>query len=240
MSLQLPICVAALVHRVIARVRVDSIHSPYASMKAQPILLGVAIASIAASVGYISVAHVRTSSNPGSSETEVASVGSGADSGSDLAFDTAEPTSVSSEPLLQSGAQSNHSSDRAAVVKTPASEPEFDASTGDSSIAALPSCTDAVTQTDMNICAHQVYETVDVTLNQTYQALTQELSTPEQDLLTDAELAWIEYRDKTCELEAAPYEGGTIQPLVYSQCLSRMTENRTAELQAHLDEISSR
>ncbi|MGP1383323.1 MAG: lysozyme inhibitor LprI family protein [Thainema sp.] len=92
----------------------------------------------------------------------------------------------------------------------------------------------------MNICAHQSYEAVDVELNQTYQALTQELNAPEQELLTDAELAWIEYRDNTCELEAAPYEGGTIQPLIYSQCLTRMTENRTAELQAHLDEINSR
>ena len=212
-------------------------------MKAQPILLGVAIAGIAASVGYLSVADVRTSSNTDRSGIEISSVGSSGGSSSDLAADTAE-TSVSSEPLsessLQSGDQSNYSSDMASVGNTPASEPEFNASTGDSRIAALPSCTDAITQTDMNSCAHQAYETVDAALNQTYQALTEELSTPEQNLLTDAELAWIKYRDKTCELEAAPYEGGTIQPLVYSQCLSRMTENRTAELQAHLDEIHSR
>lgn len=211
-------------------------------MKAQPILLGVAIAGIAVSVGYLAVNEQAPSSFDGSGPTAIAT---DAVPESSSAADGAVTDETNASP--ESAAQSDGTLDSPSAIASSqgaaqagASKPQFDASTGDNSVAALPSCTDAVTQTDMNICAHQSYEAVDVELNQTYQALTQALNAPEQELLTDAELAWIEYRDKTCELEAAPYEGGTIQPLIYSQCLTRMTENRTAELQAHLNEISSR
>lgn len=213
-------------------------------MKAQPILLGVAIAGIAASVGYVSAVDLRASSNTASSETEVPSAISSSDSVTDAAQDpdalleSSDSSLPSSEPSVRPSTAEPDSTIAAAPIAP--IDPNFDADTGNTSGTANRSCSDAVTQMDMNICAHQTYETVDVALNQTYQALTTELSTNEQELLTDAELAWIEYRDKTCELEAAPYDGGSIQPLIYSQCLTRMTENRTAELQTYLNELNSR
>lgn len=210
-------------------------------MKAQPILLGVAIAGIAASIGYVSAVDLQVSSNTASSETEVPSAVSSSNSAADAAQDP-DAFLESSDSSLQSEEPSSRPSaaEPDSTIATAPSNPNFDANTGNTNVTANPSCGDAVTQTDMNICAHQTYETVDVALNQTYQALTAELSASEQELLTDAELAWIKYRDRTCELEAAPYEGGSIQPLIYSQCLTRMTENRTAELQAHLNELNSR
>ncbi len=228
-------------HRVVARVKVDCLVPRLSPMKAQPILLGVAIAGIAASIGYVSAVDLQVSSNTASSDAEIPSAVSSFDSATDVAQDS-DASLESSDSALQSKEPSVRPSaaEPDSTIATAPSDPNFDADTGNTSVTVNPSCSDAVTQTDMNICAHQTYETVDVALNQTYQALTAELSASDQELLTDAELAWIEYRDRTCELEAASYEGGSIQPLIHSQCLTRITENRTAELQAHLNELNSR
>ncbi|MGL5508493.1 MAG: lysozyme inhibitor LprI family protein, partial [Microcoleaceae cyanobacterium] len=42
--------------------------------------------------------------------------------------------------------------------------------------------------------------------------------------------AWITMRDKSCSFESTPFAGGSIEGLVYTKCLTRMTETRTKEL----------
>jgi uncharacterized protein YecT (DUF1311 family) len=42
--------------------------------------------------------------------------------------------------------------------------------------------------------------------------------------------AWIQYRDNECELEQSPYEGGTIQPLIYGECEVALTVQRLQEV----------
>jgi uncharacterized protein YecT (DUF1311 family) len=49
-----------------------------------------------------------------------------------------------------------------------------------------------------------------------------------------AERAWLGYRKSNCAAEASIYEGGTIQPLIQTRCLARVTRARAEELRAQL------
>lgn len=42
--------------------------------------------------------------------------------------------------------------------------------------------------------------------------------------------AWIAFRDAQCKIESAEAAGGSLQPLVRSQCLARLTGERTTQL----------
>ncbi len=77
------------------------------------------------------------------------------------------------------------------------------------------------------------YQASDRLLNQVYQRLLPEVSSPaRQRQLKDAELAWIAFRDANCQFEATIASGGN------NLCLTRMTEERTRELQEALEQES--
>lgn len=42
--------------------------------------------------------------------------------------------------------------------------------------------------------------------------------------------AWLAFRDAQCVIEGGEYAGGSMQPMVRSQCLARLTRERTAQL----------
>ena len=50
------------------------------------------------------------------------------------------------------------------------------------------------------------------------------------DLLRKAQRAWIAFRDAECTYDTVGDEGGSIQPMDYSLCLTRLTKLRTAQL----------
>jgi len=52
--------------------------------------------------------------------------------------------------------------------------------------------------------------------------------------LVPVQTAWISARDTTCAFEEALYEGGTIAPMIGSECVDRMTRARTLRLDAFL------
>ncbi|NJO76208.1 MAG: DUF1311 domain-containing protein [Leptolyngbyaceae cyanobacterium RM1_406_9] len=119
----------------------------------------------------------------------------------------------------------------------PAASPTPEAATSSSQVAAAPTdCANAQTQAEINQCAQAFYETADAELNRVYQNLKASLNSQEQEELIDAELAWIDYRDETCDAESSQYEGGSIQPTIYYGCLERVTAERTAELQQQLEQ----
>lgn len=96
-------------------------------------------------------------------------------------------------------------------------------------------CNGAVTQIELNECAHAEYEVLDAARNQSYQALSQHLlnvdkSTDSQEALSTAELAWAQFREQDCDFARNQYVGGSIAPLIYYDCLSDKTQKRTAEL----------
>ncbi len=91
-------------------------------------------------------------------------------------------------------------------------------------------CSNAMTQTDLNICFTQVYRRADTELNRVYAQLRGQISPAGQTLLRDAERAWIGYRDKECDFETAGSAGGSIRPMLIAQCLTALTNRRIAEL----------
>ncbi|UBH29550.1 lysozyme inhibitor LprI family protein [Aeromonas enteropelogenes] len=93
-----------------------------------------------------------------------------------------------------------------------------------------------MTQAAMNICVMQDYTKADAKLNATYKKLVATLDKEQLGRLKTAQRAWITFRDAQCRYEAGVYEGGSIAPLVYSSCLTNLTEQRTTDLLAQLDQ----
>jgi len=92
-------------------------------------------------------------------------------------------------------------------------------------------CDSPQTQLYMNLCAEQAYKRTDAILNQTYRRIQTQLSDSGKQSLTEAELAWINFRDLECDFSRDQFEGGSIAPLIYHSCLASYTEQRTGELQ---------
>jgi uncharacterized protein YecT (DUF1311 family) len=49
---------------------------------------------------------------------------------------------------------------------------------------------------------------------------------------------WLGFMKSECSLEARPYTGGSIQPLIYGQCERGLVYNRIAEIRAVVTSIS--
>jgi uncharacterized protein YecT (DUF1311 family) len=54
--------------------------------------------------------------------------------------------------------------------------------------------------------------------------------------LLDAQRKWIVLRDRQCSIEEAVFQGGSMAPMVGAQCSTRMTDERTRDLQALLSD----
>lgn len=91
---------------------------------------------------------------------------------------------------------------------------------------------DMLNQSEMNICADKDYRKADTALNAAYRKAAAGLDAHNRDLLRESERAWIKFRDAECTYQAAPNEGGSIYPLVYAGCLTRLTMDRTKQLKA--------
>jgi uncharacterized protein YecT (DUF1311 family) len=84
-------------------------------------------------------------------------------------------------------------------------------------------------------CIRLRYEASDKRLNEVYKKLVAALNGEEKALLVDAQLGWIKLRDKTCEFEVYRNRGGTGYQGFLNECLDRMTQQRTAELEKYLN-----
>lgn len=90
-------------------------------------------------------------------------------------------------------------------------------------------------QSALNECAAAGFHAADAQLNTAYQAVTRRLTdTPARRSLVEAQRAWIRFRDAECEFDTRSSEGGSIRPLLFSGCQKRLTERRTADLNAYL------
>ncbi|MEJ0026391.1 MAG: lysozyme inhibitor LprI family protein [Rhizomicrobium sp.] len=93
-------------------------------------------------------------------------------------------------------------------------------------------CDNAMTQTDMNICADKDYRAADKLLNAAYAKAMAGLDAHNRDLLRTAQRQWIKFRDAECTYESAPNEGGSMHPLSYSGCMTTLTLERTKLIKA--------
>ena len=102
--------------------------------------------------------------------------------------------------------------------------------------ATVNPCAAAVTQVDMNACWANRAKQADGMLYAIYAKVTAGLHGLGVDIpsLADAQIAWIVMRDKTCAFETSLYAGGSIAPMISSECVARVTQARTVRLAAFL------
>lgn len=94
----------------------------------------------------------------------------------------------------------------------------------------------AQTQAQMNQEADAAFKKSDTELNLVYKQLVSMLNAKEKKLLVRAQKNWIRFRDAHCQFEIVSYEGGSIRPLVFSNCMTDCTNARIADLKASITE----
>ena len=103
-------------------------------------------------------------------------------------------------------------------------------------------CDNARTQTAMNMCSKQEYDRADAELNRVWEQVraharhadgTYDYGDGEPghwDTLLKAQRACLIYREEHCRLSSYDARGGSLQPLLASDCMTSLTEARTTEL----------
>ncbi|MCI0998008.1 lysozyme inhibitor LprI family protein [Pseudomonas corrugata] len=103
-------------------------------------------------------------------------------------------------------------------------------------LAQADDCANATTQGEMNQCAAQEKNAADNELNSLYKQITARLKgNPEgKQLLVKAQRAWIGFRDTECKFSASGVEGGSVYPLIYSNCITALTKARVETFKTYL------
>lgn len=107
-------------------------------------------------------------------------------------------------------------------------------------VAQNVNCNSPQTTLEMKVCAGNSYQKADRKLNQVYRQLKPKLGASQQKRLINAQRAWIQFRDKSCAFEGAFAEGGTLEPVLKTSCLARVTEQRVKDLQSYLNTVNNR
>lgn len=103
--------------------------------------------------------------------------------------------------------------------------------------AEAEDCSGATDQAALNQCADTAYRAADAALNERYRQIVARLEdNPDaHKLLVAAQRAWIDFRDRECAFAASGVAGGSIYPMIVSDCLTTLTEARSAQLANYLD-----
>ncbi|WP_210639715.1 MULTISPECIES: lysozyme inhibitor LprI family protein [unclassified Pseudomonas] len=102
--------------------------------------------------------------------------------------------------------------------------------------AQADDCANATTQGEMNQCAAKENKAADSELNSLYKQITTRLKdNPEaKQMLVKAQRAWISFRDAECNFSASGVEGGSVYPLIYSNCITDQTKARIEAFKTYL------
>lgn len=105
---------------------------------------------------------------------------------------------------------------------------------------AQVACDDAQTTVEMRICAGQDYDLADTELNAAYKVARQSMRDLDKDLpeglkgaadaLLHAQRAWVPFRDAACIAEGFLFRGGSLEPLMVTDCKTELTRQRSAQL----------
>jgi uncharacterized protein YecT (DUF1311 family) len=104
-------------------------------------------------------------------------------------------------------------------------------------------CDDPQHQADMNACAAIDFEAADAELNAVWSdviAGAREMDAEidrafdqaptSEEVLREAQRAWIIFRDAQCTYEGHEARGGSMEAMIYNGCRARLTRERTAQL----------
>lgn len=95
---------------------------------------------------------------------------------------------------------------------------------------APPAC-EGEAQLYLNICASRWAKTADFLRSLIYEEVYSRIPEARQTQLKAIEKTWNSYRDIHCQELSAPFQKGSIYPLLYFSCRARVTNSRIADLQ---------
>jgi len=90
------------------------------------------------------------------------------------------------------------------------------------------------TNSEMKEQSSKRLEKFDKELNIVYQKIMKSSSSKRKENIKKAQIAWLKFRDLNCECESKEHEGGSLESLIYIECLAVMTEERVKELKRFL------
>lgn len=74
----------------------------------------------------------------------------------------------------------------------------------------------------------------DKELNIVYQKIMKNNSGIKKENIRKAQITWLKFRDLHCLCESKEHEGGSLESLIYIECLAIMTEERVKQLKIFL------
>lgn len=100
--------------------------------------------------------------------------------------------------------------------------------------ASCDSKTAALNTFQMEQCGAIAFKAADAALNAAYRKAIAARDAKASGELREAQRHWIAWRDLQCQWESAAYEGGTMAPVAFSQCLVAVTQAQTKRLEQSL------
>jgi uncharacterized protein YecT (DUF1311 family) len=97
-------------------------------------------------------------------------------------------------------------------------------------------CSHSPDQRAWNICTGKEAEISDQRLERLVAEISSGADSARRVQLETIQAQWKAFRDNDCQWQADAFAGGSIQPVVYSQCITALTEGRIAELKLQLCE----
>ena len=82
------------------------------------------------------------------------------------------------------------------------------------------------------MCAQRDAVAADAALNSAYRATLARIAPANRPPVVAAQTSWIGVRDKTCDFEAGLTAGGSISPMEHADCIARMSDHQTRQLQS--------
>lgn len=96
-------------------------------------------------------------------------------------------------------------------------------------------CSNALDQMSMNECAGKNFSIADKKMNKSYNALMAKLGPDSKAKLKTAQKALLAYRDAQCEFDTSGVEGGSVRPMMESQCWEALTIEQTKVIERNLN-----
>jgi len=104
-------------------------------------------------------------------------------------------------------------------------------------------CTDPQYQAEMNQCAARDFERADAELNRLWREVIATARSSDREIdrqsdqqplseqvLRNAQRAWVTFRDAHCEYESFEARGGSMQTMIYEGCRAKLTQERISQL----------
>lgn len=106
-------------------------------------------------------------------------------------------------------------------------------------------CSSATDEVEMYQCFKHQLEKADITLNHSYKTLIARYKEngapqaqgikPQDSYLKEAQIAWIKFRDESCDFETYESITGSGFGTIYTACLLEKTQERVKYLQWHIE-----